>query len=70
MNPMTSIIPHALGNSLTLTFANLQDVVATSAGIGTEQSPFLPVPKAENSAIAVPILNTVIGCEFQKEGIL
>jgi len=55
MNPITSIIPRALGNFPTLTFENLQDVVATSAGIGTEQPPFLQVPKAENSAIATSL---------------
>jgi hypothetical protein len=51
MNTITSIIPSALGNFPTLTFENLQDVVATNAGIGTEPQ-FLKLPTTERSAIA------------------
>ena len=57
MNTITSIIPSALGNFPTLTFENLQDVVATNAGIGTEPQ-FLKLPTTERSAIAASISTT------------
>ena len=47
----------ALGNFPTLTFENLQDVVATNAGIGTEPQ-FLKLPTTERSAIAPSISTT------------
>ena len=57
MNTITSIIPSALGHFPTLTFENLQDVVATNVGIDTEPQ-FLKLPTAQISAIAPAISTT------------